>query len=228
MPHEGHRERLRKKFLKYGADGLEKHEVLELLLFFSVPRKNTNEIAHSLINHFGSFSNVFDSPIDQIKQVDGVGDSSTFLIKLIPEICRIYMEDKSDRNKKIIDFKDIKNIIRMKFIGRNQENFVLTLMDKNMKLLFLDAIRQGNINNVDIYLDQIISLAKHYNAKFAIIAHNHPSGDTLPSVNDIHTTKNIRWALNQIDVKLLDHIIVTTNNILSLADTLLKEELFDY
>lgn len=228
MPHKGHRERLRKKFLKYGADGLEKHEILELLLFFSVPRKNTNEIAHFLINHFGSLSKVFDSPIEHIKQINGVGESSAFLIKLIPEICRIYMEDKANADKKIITCKDIKNIIKIKFIGRNEENFVLTLMDKKMKLVFLDAIRQGNINNVDIYLDKIISLAKIHNAKFAIIAHNHPSGDTLPSVNDIHTTKNIRLALNQIDVKLLDHIIVTTNNILSLAETPLKEELFDY
>ena len=228
MPHKGHRERLRKKFLKYGADGLEKHEILELLLFFSVPRKNTNEIAHFLINHFGSLSKVFDSPIEHIKQINGVGESFAFLIKLIPEICRVYMEDKANADKKIITCKDIKNIIKMKFIGRNEENFVLTLMDKKMKLVFLDAIRQGNINNVDIYLDKTISLAKNHNAKFAIIAHNHPSGDTLPSVNDIHTTKNIRLALNQIDVKLLDHIIVTTNDILSLAETPLKEELFDY
>lgn len=224
--HDKHRERLRKKYLKVGADGLEKHELLELYLFYSIPRRNTNDIAHNLINKFGSLSGVLDAPFNIIKQVDGIGEKSAILIKLWSDLYRIYLEDKNSVKSKKMTNEIISEMIKVKFIGRNNENVALILLNSKMELLFFDIIKEGSFNSVMINCEDFIKKSISYNCAYAIVAHNHPSGKAYPSSADIEMTIKLRNAFELINVKLIDHFIVTDNDCVSLFETDLREDLF--
>lgn len=223
--HSGHRNRLRKKFLTNGLDGFEDHEALELLLFYAIPRKDTNPIAHRLLDDFGSVSAVLDAPIDRLVN-SGLSKNAAIYIKLLPEISRIYLDDKHNNNRKIINEDNLGDIILPKFIGRDYESVVLLLLDAKYKEVFCGVISKGSVNACEIYIRKIIELAVLYNAKFSVLAHNHPSGIALPSSKDLETTKQVSQALNLIEVSLIDHIIVADNDYVSLAQSGLGKELF--
>lgn len=223
--HSGHRDRLRKKFLSNGIDGFEVHEVLELMLYYAIPRKDTNPIAHHLLDSFGSISAILDAPIDRLID-SGLSRNAAVYIKLIPEICRLYLDDKHNNDSKILDEENIGNSIMRKFIGRDYEAVVLLLLDAKFKEVFCGVISKGSVNACEIYIRKIVELSVLYNAKFAVLAHNHPSGIALPSSKDIETTKQVCNALKLIEVSLIDHIIVADNDYVSLSQSGLKDELF--
>lgn len=227
MVHDGHRKRLKQKYKKNGFDSFEKHELLEYLLFYSISRKDTNKLGHLLIDKFGSFSAVLDAPVDAIKEIDGIGEHSATLIKLIPQLCRCYMQDKDEHQNKVMNIYTVPNIFINKFIGRQNEAVMLMLLDSKCKIQFCGVINEGSVNAVDIYVRKIVELAISYNASMAILAHNHPSGIACPSKNDINTTINIKKALEIVEVRLVDHIIVADNDAVSMAQSKLKDYVFD-
>lgn len=223
-PHNGHRDRLRKKFLDNSFDGLETHEILELMLYYAIPRKDTNPIAHKLIDSFGSISAVFDAPIDKLKE-QGVSENCAIYLKLIPQICRMYMEDKHNNSDKIIDIDNIGENLKYKFVGRDYEAVVLLLLDSKHKEVFCGVVNKGSVSACEVYVRKVIELAVQYNAKFAVLSHNHPSGLALPSNADILTTKKVYQALRLIDVVLIDHIIVADDDYVSLKESGFMDEL---
>lgn len=223
-PHNGHRDRLRKKFLDNSFDGLETHEILELMLYYAIPRKDTNPIAHKLIDSFGSISAVFDAPIDKLKE-QGISENCAIYLKLIPQICRMYMEDKHNNKDKIIDIEKVGEKLKDKFVGRDYEAVVLLLLDSKFKEVFCGVVSKGSVSACEIYVRKVIELAVLYNAKFAVLAHNHPSGLALPSNADIVTTKKVYQALRLIDVALIDHIIVADDDYVSLKESGFMEEM---
>ena len=223
--HEGHRDRMKKRFLKNGADSFLEHELLEMLLFYGIPQKNTNELAHTLIKTFGSLPQVFDAPINSLLEVKGIGESTAILIKLVSKLSRIYMEKSYKRQNKNLTKEEVEKIILNKFIGRIKEHVALTLFDVRRNMVFCDIIAQGSFGSTGFYPRDIIELSLKYNATKAIIAHNHPSGIALPSKEDIETTINLKNALNLIGVKLIDHIIIADNDYVSIADSDLGKEI---
>ncbi len=224
--HSGHRERVRNKFLQNGLDNFEKHEILEFLLFYCVPIKNTSILAHRLIDSFGSLSAVFDAPYDALIDFGLTQTQATFL-KLVPDISRVYIDDKHNSADKVVDYDTVGDTILRKFIGRETENVLLMLLDAKGKEVFCGIVSKGSINNTDIPVRKIVDFALRYNAKSAIIAHNHPSGVALPSVDDLRATANIKNALNLIGVRLLDHYIVADNDCVSLAQSNISPDIFD-
>lgn len=216
--HEGHRIRLKDKFLLGSIDGFEDHEVLELLLFYAIPRKNTNVIAHKLLEQFGSLDAVFDAPINLLKTVDGVGESTAIFIKIISDISRLYIERKYDNGKRALNFTEMKNKLAMKFIGRQEETVAIMLLDAKGKILYDGIVNKGTVNAVDIYMRKIIELIVLYSASSIILAHNHPSGVALPSKDDIETTLSINNILKSMKVHLLDHIVVADGDYVSMND----------
>lgn len=223
--HEGHRQRLKQRFLD-NPDGLEQHELLELLLFYAIPQKNTNLTAHQLIDSFGSFSSVCDAPLDSLTQVKGIGPSAALLIKTISHCCRRYLEDKQDNSHRIITSEDAGDLLLSKYIGRINETVMLILTDSKGKLLFCGVINEGTVNASDIYIRKIVELSMRYNASRVILAHNHPSGVALPSREDLRSTKAVKEALKLVGVRLVDHIIIADWDYVSLADSNLSENLF--
>lgn len=225
--HSGHRERVKSQFLKNGLDSFQPHLVLELLLFYAIPFKDTNATAHLLLEKFGSLSGVFDAPFEELVRVEGVGRSAATLLKLIPQLSRRYQEDL-DRDKTVIySYDEAGKQLVNKFIGRQNEVVVLMLLDSKTRILFCDVVDEGAATSANIYIRKIVRLAVQYDASYAILSHNHPSGSCLPSKQDLSTTQWIYEALDTVEVRLIDHIIVSGNDFLSIAQCKLMPELFN-
>jgi len=214
--HSDHRKRVRNKFMKYGIDTFEPHEVLEFLLFWAIPRKDTNVLSHELINKFGSIASVFDAPYASLVEMNGVGESVAIFLKLIPNIARIYEEEKFLIKSKIPTMEECCQKLVLKFIGRTEEAVALMLFDSKGKIVFEGIINKGSVNAVEIYSRRIVELVSSYFATSLILAHNHPSGIALPSKEDIRTTDKLAEILKSMNVKFLDHIIVADDDYVSM------------
>lgn len=218
--HEGHRDRLKERFLKDGLDNFEQHNILELALFYAIPRKDTNEIAHRLIDTFGSVSGVFNASYEQLLEVNGIGENAACFIKLIPELARCYYNDLGRDKIQVLNSTDAAGEFFIpKFIGRTEEHIFMAALDGKSRLLKFELVAKGVVNEVSISVRKIVEVAVKHNAVSVIIAHNHPNGVALPSPDDIDTTLRIVDALNLVNVKLLDHIIVAGNDYVSLRDS---------
>ena len=196
--------------------GFSDHNILEMLLFYAIPRADTNELAHRLLEHFGSFAAVFEADVDRLKDVEGIGESTAVLIKMIPSIMQRYHEDKNS-GIKIKNINDAVNFLRPKFLGQASETLYIVCMNNDSKILKFAPVGSSAINysladSRKILKEMIIS-----NASTAIIAHNHPSGICVPSVADVTTTKSISALLAEINARLVDHIIITDDDYFSLA-----------
>ncbi len=216
--HDGHRQRLKKRFLNEDLDRFEDHNILELLLFFGIAQKDTNEIAHNLLNTFGSLSAVFDAPHSQLKKVPGVGEHIATLIKLIPSLTRIYIRDKT-KCKLLITSADLGAYILPHFFGMSEERLFVMYLDMKKNLLGSEFVSDGSMKNLPIDYRKIIDGVLKYKASNVVIAHNHPGGIALPSINDVNSTKDLANMLSYMDVKLQDHIIVADGDFISFRDS---------
>lgn len=225
--HEAHRRRMRERFLKEGLDGFEPHEVIEMILYNTIPRGNTNEIAHLLLDKFGSFSGVFDAPYEELLTVPGIGEVSATYIKMMPQICRRYYEDRRDKKIRVYRLEEAVDILFQKFIGRSNEVVVLMLLDSQSRMLYCDVVNEGSVKEAPVYVRRIVSLALGYNAESAILSHNHPSGNAIPSGGDISVTQTVHHALEAVDVLLRDHIIIAGENYLSMSHANIPSGLFE-
>ncbi len=209
---------MRKKFLLNDFDGFEMHEALELLLYYAVPRKDTNPIAHRLLEQFGSLSAVFDAPIDILTQ-SGLSENAAVLLKLIPGMSRLYTDDKYRNTHKIINVENLGDRMLEKFTGRDNETVILMLLDAKYKELFCGVVSKGSMSACQLYIRKIVQLAITNNAKYAALAHNHPSGVALPSEPDIYATIEINEALALVGVTLIDHFVVADRDFVSMMQS---------
>ncbi len=212
--HEGHRQRMKKYFVQNGFKGLEEHQILEIILFYAVPRRDTNLMAHRLLDRYGSIAKVCDAPIDTLKNDFGLSESTAVLLKMIPEMARVYSESK--HTAEIIDLDNAADILRSKFIGANVEKVALALGTANGRLIMCDIVCEGSINATEMPIRKIVDLALRHNAKYAYVAHNHPSELCLPSRPDLETTRMLSETLYSIGVVLADHIIFTDTDSFSI------------
>ncbi len=223
--HEGHRERMRKRYLATGFDSFEDHEILEMILYNCYTRINTNDIAHRLLDKFGSLSAVLEAPVDSLKAA-GISERVAVYLRMIPDIARVYLDDRNNSQEKIISLDTIGEYFINKFIGRGDENLILLLMDAKCKELFCGVVATGTTWGSDVPVRHIVDLAMRYNATNAAIAHNHPSGVALPSRNDIKATDVLNQTLSLVGVRLVDHIIVADNDYISLRESALCSSFF--
>ncbi len=217
-PHDGHRYRVREKFMKdKNLNAYADHNILEMLLFYAIPRADTNELAHRLIDTFGSFSAVFDADIEQLIRVEGIGKSSAVLIKMIPSVMQRYYEDKIDNSSKITDTESAVTFLKAKFLSTTVETMYVLCMNNDGKLLKFTQIGSGTLDYSELdsrFILQEMLLSK---ATTAIIAHNHPGGICAPSLSDVNTTQQIASLLAGINTKLLDHIIIAGDEYFSFS-----------
>lgn len=225
--HMGHRQRLRKKFIENGFDVFEPHEALEMYLFYAIPRKDTNPLAHKLLERYITIGGVCDAPIDELMNEFNLSESAAAFLKMLPEMARLYKESKmSDDN--IIDYEHMGEMFQTKFIGRTSEAVALLLGDAKGKLIYFNIISKGSLNSSDMPVRKIVDLALRHNAKTAFLAHNHPSGTALPSHSDIVSTKTVRETLLSVGVDLIDHFIVTDDDYVSLRESGFAGNIFYY
>lgn len=217
--HEGHRGRLKKRFKAEGLDNFSEVNILELLLFYSIPRRDTNPIAHALLNKYGSLVGVLDADFDDLTTVDGITENSATLIKMLLPIYRHYMSIKSKPDMIMDDVFSAAKYLAKTYIGQPDEVVKLLAIDSKGKIIGVYTLFEGNFNSVDINLRKLVETVILTKASSVIIAHNHPNGIALPSEQDIATTKEIRRILRTISVELIDHIIVADDDFVSLSQS---------
>lgn len=214
--HDEYRSKLKEKYINEGMSSFEQHEILELLLFYAVSKKDTCDIAHNLIHSCGSLSAIFDAPIDILTQ-NGLSQSAAFLIHMISDLSRIYQSDKFDSEKKTVTNENVNQKIIGLFAGKDEENVYAIFFDAKGKEKYSGIISKGDVSTAPIFTKDIVSIAVRHKAVSVILAHNHPSGFAFPSKADLEVTKELAALLRTLGIKLVDHIIVADNNYISLA-----------
>lgn len=209
--HAGHRERMRRKF-SADRDGehFPDHELLELLLYYSIPRRDTNETAHRLMEEFGSLEKVLDAERERLVSVDGVKENSATLIALVRELARRYAASKmeEDRSLPVFDTPEkIAAFLRPRYVGVTVERAYLLLFDNAMHLLDCRHLGDGEVSSVLVSVRQIAEYAFHKHAAQVVLAHNHPGGIAVPSGDDLALTRRVSQALQILDIPLLEHFI---------------------
>ena len=217
--HDEHRQRLKNRFLEQGLDGFTDVQVLELLLFYSIPRKDTNEIAHELLNHFGSLAQVLEAPVEELKKVKGVGDHSALLLSLINDVARFYLVNRTTQEKILPTVRSCGDYLLPFFFGRSEETVFLLCLDAKCKVLCCKEVGEGSVNSVGISVRKIVETALSAKASTVVLAHNHPSGIAVPSNEDVQTTRRVAMALNAVEVQLADHIVVADGDYVSMAQS---------
>lgn len=200
---------MRKRIQTAGIETLEPHEVLEYMLYAFVPRKDTNPIAHKLIDKFGSLSQVFDADIESLMQVDGISEVSATFIHSMRGIMTSYQLDKAKSKIKLDTLANTVEYVSGFLAYENKEKVYVLMLNAQSQLIKLELLNKGTIDQVGVYTREIAEMAIRYGAVNVIICHNHPSGNVSPSLQDITMTRGIYTALKMINIKLLDHIIIS-------------------
>ena len=223
---EGHRERLRKRYIKSGLEGFNDYEVLELLLTYSIARKDVKPIAKELIEKFGTIDEIAKSDVKSLLEVDGIGEGSAVFLKLIGDIAlTLYREKIEDKDILTIKSKNsLLSYLRGEIGYSPREEFKILFLDSSNKLIASETLFSGTIDKSAIYPREIVERVIKNRAKSVIFAHNHPSGNISPSKKDIELTQYMYDSLKLLEIRLLDHIIVTKNSYFSF----LEEGLIEY
>ena len=216
--HDGHRERLRERFRKEGLANFQEHEVLELFLFYCLPRKDTNELGHALIKRFGSLANVLETPAEELAKLPGMGINAATFLTLIAQLERYYLMHKNDE-KILASLDDCGKYLANCFRNQRNETVMLLCVDAKCKMISCNEVGQGSVNSAAVPIRRVVEMALGVNASSAILAHNHPSGLAIPSGEDIQTTRRLALALDAVEIQLVDHIIVADSDYVSLRQS---------
>ncbi|MBQ3870513.1 MAG: RadC family protein [Clostridia bacterium] len=208
---KGHRQRLKERFLQSGLDDFNEINALELLLFYAIPQKDTNPIAHNLLDRFGSFIAVLDADYNDLLTVDGVSEHTAAFIKLIPQTAGYYQSRKISAKKALPTLQDIGDYLVGKYVGVTKETVYLMLLDNKRCLISCEKVYEGSVNSAGVSVRKLAEIALKKRAASVVLAHNHPDGLPLPSSDDLLMTKNMQNALATLEIEFLDHFIISEN-----------------
>ena len=217
--HDGHREKMRQRFLKSGLDAFADHEALELLLYYAIPRRDTNPIAHALMERYGSLSAVLAAPVEDLKKVEGVGESAAILLKLAPQLYRKAKMSDAEQETILSSVERVGAYLLERFAGEKNEVVYQLCLDRKGKLLACKKLGEGGVASADLDIRRLVENALLTGASSVVLAHNHPSGVALPSRDDYAATDRAKTALSVVGVALADHIIVADGDFVSMSDS---------
>ncbi len=216
--HKGHRQRVKARYLQEGLDAFADHQVLEMLLFYCIPMKDTNELAHKMIQEFGSLAGLLEADPKAICERCKVSENTAILVSLIPSLARRYLRGKwGDRPVLSTSSKAGEYTVSL-FAGRTYEAFYVICLDAQNRVNHAELVHEGTINEAPVYPRIIIETALRHKANTIIVAHNHPGGSLRPSGGDIEVTKRIMTAAEAIAISVVDHIIVAGEKYFSFAE----------
>lgn len=214
---KGHRARVKERFLRSGLESFAPHEVLELLLFYAIPMKDTKQIAHELINRFGSVAGVFNAEISELTKVNSITENTAVLFRLIPQLMAVYYTDES-RGVSYTNTDMLAKLFRPHFVGAGAEKFLLGCFDSELRVISITEISRGTSAYTSIEMRKIMSEVLKSGCTMAALAHNHPGSSPKPSDEDVCVTRKINELLREVDVQLMDHIIVGGSKTYSMLD----------
>src|SRR5271166_3644599 len=207
----GHRERLRERFLQGGAEALADYEVLELLLFRAIPRRDVKPIAKMLLKRFGSFGEVIAAPAARLKEMEFIGDAAVTELKIVEAAARLLSKETMRKRLTLGAFAQVLDYCRGAMAFLDTEEFRVIFLDKKNGLLADEVQGRGTVDHTPVYPREIIRRALELNASALILVHNHPSGDPTPSSADIVMTQNIASLAKPLGVTVHDHLIIARN-----------------
>jgi len=219
--HAKHRLRMKERYRKEGLDGFSDHEVLELLLFFALPYKNTNDIAHELINRFGSLSGVLEADYKDLIKVDGIAENAATCLTLMPDLFKRYSLDKQMNDSTFKNMDDIYEYLLNSFIGSVRERVDILLFDAAMRMISHLNICEGTFEHSSLNAERIAEMVFSNNGTNFILVHNHPSGDSTPSDTDLIITREIYKAFLPFKKYMIGHVIVAGDECRNILDTAL-------
>ena len=217
--HDGHREKMRHRFLQGGLESFADHEALELLLYYAIPRRDTNPIAHTLMERYGSLAAVLDAPVEDLQKAEGIGESTAVLLKLVPQLYRKARLAEAERETVLNSSERAGTYLLERFAGEKHEVVYALFLDRKGKLLACRRLGEGGIASAGLDIRRLLEQALLTSASAVILSHNHPSGVALPSADDYMATDRAKSALGSIGVQLADHIIVADQDFVSMADS---------
>lgn len=217
--HDGHRQRMKRRFREYGLDDFTDIQVLELLLFYAIPRQDTNPIAHQLLKDFGGLAQVMEASVEELQNVSGIGENAATLLSLVTAMGRYYQVNRGSQTKILSTIDQCGEYLVPYFFGRRNETVFLLCLDAKCKVLCCKKVGEGSVNSANVPIRRIVEIALGAHATSVVLAHNHPSGIALPSGDDIQTTRRVAAALSTVDVNLVDHIVVADDDFVSMVQS---------
>jgi DNA repair protein RadC len=206
--HAGHRQRLKQRFVDGGPEALPDYELLELLLFSAIPRRDTKPMAKRLLQRFGSFAEVINAPPERLKEVQGVGDAAVTQLKLVRASALRLMQKGILQRPVLTSWNAVLDYCRAAMGYEAREQFRILFLDKKNRLIADEVQQQGTVDHTPVYVREVVKRALELSASAVILVHNHPSGDPAPSRADIDMTRQIVDAARPLGVAVHDHIIV--------------------
>lgn len=210
--HAGHRQRVRANVCKNGFSQLEDHRLLELLLFYAIPQADTNGLAHSLLEHFGSLKNTVNADIESLKQVKGVGENTAVMLSAMGEVYRRAQKGEVDKRKLYKTHDEYCELAVSHLAGEVKENVVAFYFDASDRMKKTVYLSSGDETSVQIDVKKVVQNAVLCDATGVVLAHNHPGRSNAPSLSDMDTTRSISVMLRKLGIKLYDHIILDGND----------------
>lgn len=217
--HDGHRQRLKERFRREGLDNFDELYVLELLLFYCVPRSDTNPLAHKLLNSFGSLTAVLEASPEELEKINGIGKNVSTFLSLITQVGRYYQVKRSDPGDILQTIEQCGQYLVPYFYGRDNETVFMLCLDAKCKVICCKKVGEGSVNSANVPVRRVVEIALGANATTVVLAHNHPSGLAIPSADDIQTTLRIATALEAVDIFLADHIVVSRDDYVSIVQS---------
>ena len=215
---EGHRQRLREKFLASGLSGFHDYEIIELLLTIGTPRKDCKEAAKASLEKFKTIQNVLEASSSDLMDVKGIGPKNIFGIKLIKAVADRYLEKRLIHKEAIKNSRELLDYLRSNIRNKKRECFKVIYLNAKNKVISSETLFEGTLTSSSIYPREVIKAAIKNNAAALIFAHNHPSGDPDPSPEDFSITRKLYFALRFVDVMVHEHLILGENAYFSFAD----------
>ena len=216
-PHQGHRERKKRQFRDFGLDAFADHEALELLLYYAIPRQDTNPLAHELLRRFGSLEAVLDASQEDLTTVPGIGENSALLLRLVPQLYRRALAGPRGKAVILNTPEKIGHYLLQRYAGEVREVVYELCLDQKGKLLTCCRVAEGSGASADFNVRTVLMNAIRCGASLVVLSHNHPSGLALPSAADQTATDRVQRALDTVGIQLLDHIVVADGDYVSMA-----------
>lgn len=217
--HKEHRRRVKNRFLGEGLDSFDELHALELLLFFAIPQGDVNPLAHQLLDHFGSLHQVLKAPPEQLMAVKGVGEHTAILLGLVKGLSQKYLIDYDEKHIQLRTLEECGKYLMDRFVGRRDETVMVLCLDAKRSPLACRIVSYGSVNSAEVSVRKVVEAALAVNATSVVLAHNHPSGIAVPSMEDIVTTRRIAVALDAVGIVLEDHIVVADRDYVSLVQS---------
>jgi len=220
---EGHRQRLRKRFLQSGLEAFLDYEVVELLLTLGTPRKDCKQPAKDAVARFKTLRGVLEAPPEELTKITGIGPTHVFVIKFIQELAREFLKEQLLDRPYCRSSREVFDYLYHSMRDLKKEVFKVMFLDSQNHVVGIEDLFQGTVNASAVYPREIVQKAINHNAAALIFVHNHPAGNPQPSDNDKQITQDLVFAGNIMQVRVLDHIIIGDNRYFSFADAGLIE-----